>query len=84
MIRQNNVVFDSAFEGGNLDAVVKINDFEYDLLMRVDSNTRGHFSWYNFKVISDAERTVKFNIINFTKPRILYSSGMQPFIKIGD
>ena len=49
----NNVTFDSAFEGGNLDAVVKVNDIEYDLLMRVDSNTRGHLSWFNFKVTAD-------------------------------
>ena len=34
--------FDSDFECGNLDKVVKVKPFEYDLYMRVDTNTRGH------------------------------------------
>jgi hypothetical protein len=46
----HNLIFESNFEGGNLDCVVKINDFEYDLYMRVDSNTRGHLNWFNFTV----------------------------------
>lgn len=42
---ENNLIFDSQFESGNLDAVIKINDNEYDCFMRVDSNTRGHLQW---------------------------------------
>lgn len=42
--------FDSFFESGNLDTVVKLNSNEYDLFMRVDSNTRGHLQWFNFTV----------------------------------
>lgn len=42
--------FNSIFEGGNLDLVIKVGQDEYDLFMRVDSNTRGHFSWYNFTI----------------------------------
>ncbi len=34
--------FDSKFEGGNLDKVIIITPHEYDLYMRVDSNTYGH------------------------------------------
>lgn len=34
--------FDSKFESGNLDRVVKISENEYDLYTRVDSNTCGH------------------------------------------
>lgn len=34
--------FDSAFESGNLDSVFEIKPWEYDLYMRVDTNTRGH------------------------------------------
>jgi len=29
--------------------VIKIDEYEYDLYMRVDSNTKGHTSWFNFK-----------------------------------
>lgn len=34
--------FDSMFEAGNLDVVIKVDVFEYDLFMRIDANTRGH------------------------------------------
>jgi cytosolic carboxypeptidase protein 2/3 len=36
------LTFDSNFESGNLDTVIKKKDYEYDLFMRVDTNTRGH------------------------------------------
>ncbi len=35
-------VFDSNFESGNLDFVGKVSENEYDLLMRLDSNSRSH------------------------------------------
>ena len=43
--RDNNgdILFDSKFECGNLDKVVKVNDWEYDLYIRVDTNTKGHY-----------------------------------------
>ena len=31
--------FDSKFEGGNLDAGIKVSNTEYDLFMRADTNT---------------------------------------------
>lgn len=37
------LVFDSKFESGNLDKVYKVSDCEYDLYMRSDTNTEGHF-----------------------------------------
>jgi len=36
---QNEILFDSSFESGNLDCAIKINDYEYDLYLRSDSNT---------------------------------------------
>ena len=38
----SELVFDSAFESGNLDMVIKTKPMSYDLYMRVDTNTRGH------------------------------------------
>jgi hypothetical protein len=38
----NELIFDSDFESGNLDMVIKTAEKEYDLYMRVDTNTRGH------------------------------------------
>lgn len=47
---KNVLTFDSNFESGNLDCAVMIDEKEYDLFIRVDSNTRGHCQWFNFKV----------------------------------
>lgn len=47
---KEDLLFDSCFESGNLDAVVKVKNNEYDLILRVDSNTAGHIMWFNFKV----------------------------------
>ena len=70
--------FDSMFESGNLDRVVMVSPTEYDLYMRPDTNTRGHHQWFFFKVTSRSNlRSVKFNVINFTKPRSLYEYGMK-------
>jgi hypothetical protein len=49
--------------------------------MRVDSNTRGHLQWYNFKVKNMKKGNIyTFNICNFSKGKSLYTRGMKPFI----
>ena len=35
----NELIFDSNFESGNLDFAGKVSENEYDLLMRLDSNS---------------------------------------------
>ncbi len=77
----NELVFDSDFECGNLDIVIKISEGEYDLFMRVDTNTRGHNSWFFFKVRNTRQgKTVKFNICNFHRTSSLFSTGMKPSV----
>lgn len=45
--------------------------------MRPDSNTRGYFQWFNFKVKNKLKGTkAKFNIVNLTKRNSLYQQGM--------
>ena len=62
------LVFDSSFESGNLDMAIQVDPREFDLYMRVDSNTRGHHQWFFFRVLNHGHLgTVKFNIVNFTK-----------------
>ena len=74
--------FDSSFESGNLDMAVQVGSHEYDLYMRVDSNTRGHHQWFYFKVNNHRKtQTVKFNIVNFTKKNSLYMHGMRVNVK---
>lgn len=72
--KQPSLIFDSLFECGNLDMVIQIKDNEYDLYMRVDSNTRGHHQWFFFNVSNKYgfKGRVKFNIVNFTKNASLY------------
>jgi hypothetical protein len=68
----SELIFDSNFESGNLDTVVKIGENEYDLFMRIDTNTRGHMQWFNFKVKNCGKKKIKFNIVNFQKNKTLY------------
>lgn len=69
------------FESGNLDAVFRVGDNEFDCFMRVDANTRGHLQWYYFKMFNMVPG-VKYtiNICNFQKAKSLYSRGMKPYI----
>ena len=77
---EQELVFDSNFESGNLDMVIKKKDLEYDIYMRVDTNTKGHHQWFYFSVTSNSSflgKKVKFNIVNFTKGSSLYTQGMR-------
>ena len=62
--------------------VIQINSDEFDMFMRVDSNTRGHHQWFYFKV-ENKQRVgnVKFNFVNFTKRQSLYMHGMRVNVK---
>ncbi|CDW76600.1 UNKNOWN [Stylonychia lemnae] len=78
IFKQPSLIFDSRYECGNLDMAIQIKDNEYDLYMRVDSNTRGHHQWFNFTVLNGSVKgRVKFNIVNFTKNASLYHQGMK-------
>ena len=75
------IIFNSFFESGNLDCALKTGEREYDLFLRVDSNTRGHLHWFNFKVKNlEKLQRYKFNICNYQKCESLYSRGMKPYI----
>ncbi len=77
----NTLVFESRFESGNLRRAIQVYEYEYDLILNFDINTRGHTQWFYFS-ISNARKgcRYKFNIINLLKPSSLYSSGMQPIM----
>jgi len=78
MVRNDgNYEFDSYFESGNLDIAVKVSEDEYDLYMRVDSNTIGRNQWFYFSIKPIKARTIKLNILNFTKNDSLYRQGMR-------
>ncbi|CAD8189790.1 unnamed protein product [Paramecium pentaurelia] len=76
------IKFNSQFESGNLDLAIQKSEFEYDLFMRVDTNTKGHTLWYYFEItgLKNLEQ-IKFNICNFRKKRCLYERGMKPYVQ---
>lgn len=49
-------IFNGAFESGNLDCVIKVQPREFDLFLRVDSNTRGHMGWFFFSIRNGRRR----------------------------
>ena len=60
--------FDQNFECGNLDSAYIHSNKEYNLLMKVDSNTKGNTYWFMFKVTNfRVGMRYKFNILNFTR-----------------
>ncbi|CAD8105961.1 unnamed protein product [Paramecium sonneborni] len=76
------IQFNSLFESGNLDLAIQKSEFEYDLFMRVDTNTKGHTLWYFFEVTGLKKfEQIKFNICNFRKKRCLYERGMKPYVQ---
>ena len=56
-------------------------EYEYDLILKPDYNTRGYTQWYYFRVSNTkAGKQYKFNIINLMKPDSLYNHGMRPLV----
>ena len=60
---------------------VKVSDTEYNLILQDDVNTNGFTQWFFFRVENtQADLTVKFNLINFQKKDSLFNHGMKPLI----
>jgi len=77
----NVLQFESRYESGNLRRAVYVGDNEYDLMLKVDINTKGNTQWFYFSVTKMQPGVAyKFNIINLLKPDSQYNYGMQPLI----
>lgn len=75
----NTLIFESRFETGNLRRAIQVYEYEYDLILKPDYNTRGYTQWYYFRVSNTkAGKPYRFNIINLMKPDSLYNHGMRP------
>lgn len=75
-------IFDSDFESGNLDMVIQTKPRDFELYMRVDTNSRGHHQWFYFSVQNQNNiGNVNFSILNFTKSHSLYHQGMRICVK---
>jgi hypothetical protein len=75
----NNILFTSNFESGNLKMAIKHSDNEYDLIIRPENNSSKTFQWFYFLVqwnpnksnIEQEKNIIKFNIINLSKKSII-------------
>lgn len=79
-VDQKSVIqFDSNFESGNLDSVYLQGFQNYNLVLKVDTNTRGNTYWFYFKVLNwKPDSTATFNILNIGRDlSAFYSRGMQ-------
>ena len=77
----NTLMFESRFESGNLRRAIQVYEYEYDLILKPDYNTRGYTQWYYFSVSNTkAGKNYRFNIINLIKPDSLYNHGMRPLM----
>jgi len=75
------LVFESRFECGNLRRAVQVQQYEYDLVLQPDINTKGHTQWFYFAVSNTrAGQAYRFNIVNLLKNDSLYNHGMLPLV----
>lgn len=75
----HTLLFESRFESGNLRRAVQVYEYEYDLILNPDYNTKSHTQWYFFSVSNTRKGpTYRFNIINMVKPTSVYNEGMRP------
>ncbi|XP_072194120.1 cytosolic carboxypeptidase 2 isoform X2 [Excalfactoria chinensis] len=77
--QDNTLLFESRFEGGNLQKAVKVGPYEYVLTLRPDLYTAKHTQWFYFRVQNTRKDTAYcFTIANLAKPKSLYGKGMCP------
>jgi hypothetical protein len=74
------LVFESRFECGNLRRATQVATWEYDLLLRTDTNTSSHTRWFFFSVANTPgpDRPVKFNIVNMSVDGSMFNHGLRP------
>lgn len=79
--KSEELVFDSRFESGNLQAAYRTADLKYDLVLAADAGSQDFTQWYYFSVANKGPVQVMFRIVNFVKETSLYSEGMQPLVR---
>lgn len=61
--------------------IIRVGESQFDLYMKVDTNTNGHRQWFYFSVRNLLAGTVKFNIYRFKKKFSLFQRGMKPYVR---
>ena len=84
--KDNELLFSSKFESGNLRYAIKLSNNEYDLILRPETNSMRTYHWFFFRVkinnftSSDKlnkNKIVKFNIINLYKKTSLFNENVK-------
>ena len=79
LYNDDNVIFDSDFEEGNLRMAIEITkNKEYDLIMRPETNAKKLYTFFFFSVVikssdNNDNNTIKLNIINKPKDKNFYN-----------
>ncbi|XP_041052604.1 cytosolic carboxypeptidase 2 [Carcharodon carcharias] len=77
----NALIFESRFESGNLQKVIRVGNYEYELTLRTDLYTDKHTQWYYFRVQNTRPGvTYRFTIVNLMKSNSLYNQGLKPLL----
>ena len=87
LYNDENVIFDSDFEEGNLRMAIEITkNKEYDLIMRPETNAKKLYTFFFFSVLiksyennNENNNTIKLNIINKPKDKNFYN-GQSPVL----
>ena len=76
------MIFDCSFESGNIGKVTPLNDFEYDLAIRGDTNNPHYRVWFYFSVSNTtAGQRAIFHLTNCSKTKSLFRLGMTPLVR---
>lgn len=76
----DNLIFDSMFESGNLRSARRVGTRAYELVMNTDRYTHRHTQWFFFSISNLKYKNYKFFLINMHKRDSLYNYGMQPVV----
>ena len=80
--KNNEILFTSNFESGNLRYAIKLSNHEYDLILRPETDCIRTYHWFFFRCEINnlmgcekfkENKIVKFNIINLYKKTVLFS-----------